>query len=193
VANYSSLPKGDDTLGMNENNLTRVGVFVDVQNLYYSARNLYKSYVNFSKIRVLSETHGKIVRSVAYGVKADIPTEESFFDALKEAGFEVKLKDLQIFPGGMKKGDWDVGMTVDMIRMAPKLDIVVLVSGDGDFVDLIDYLQNLGVYVIVMAFGPSSSSKSVEKADAFVDMDKDKDYFLLKKIRHNNNNNGSNK
>lgn len=173
---------------MMENNLTRVGVFVDVQNLYYSARNLYKSYVNFSKIRTFSGSHGKLVRSIAYGVKADISKEESFFDALKEANFEVKLKDLQVFPGGMKKGDWDVGMTVDMIRMASKLDIVVLVSGDGDFVDLIDYLQNLGVYVIVMAFGPSSSSKLAEKADIFVDMDKKKDFFLLKKIRNGSNN-----
>ncbi|MDD3773887.1 MAG: NYN domain-containing protein [Patescibacteria group bacterium] len=166
-----------------ENNLTRVGIFVDVQNLYYSARNLYKSYVNFSKIRALAGNHGKIVRSIAYGIKADINKEENFFDALKDAGFEVKLKDLQIFPGGMKKGDWDVGMTVDMIRMAPKLDIVVLVSGDGDFADLIEYLQNLGVFVIVMSFGPSSSSRLVEKADALIDMDKDKNFFLLKKIR----------
>jgi uncharacterized LabA/DUF88 family protein len=167
---------------MNEKRDQRVGVFVDVQNLYYSARNLHASYVNFSKIRALAEREGKLVRTIAYGIKADISKEESFFDALREAGFEVKLKDLQIFPGGMKKGDWDVGMTVDMIRMAPKLDVAVLVSGDGDFVDLVEYLQNLGVYVIGVGFGASSSSKLVEKVDSFIDMDKKKDFFLLKKI-----------
>lgn len=173
---------------MDEKKNQRVGVFVDVQNLYYSARNLYNSYVNFSKIKSLAEREGKLVRTIAYGIKADITKEGSFFDALREAGFEVKLKDLQIFPGGVKKGDWDVGMTVDMIRLAPKLDIVVLVSGDGDFVDLIEYLQNLGVFVMVVAFGASSSSRIVDKVDSFVDMDKKKDFFLLKKIR-----NGSNK
>jgi len=161
----------------------RVGVFVDVQNLYYSARNLYNSYVNFSKIRDLAQSKGNLVRAVAYGVKADINKEESFFDALREAGFEVKLKDLQIFPGGLKKGDWDVGMTVDMIRMAPKLDVAILVSGDGDFSDLVDYLQNLGLYVLVIAFSASSSSRLVEKADEFIDMDKKKEFFLLKKIK----------
>jgi len=159
----------------------RVGIFIDIQNLYYSARHLYKTHVNFSKILELGLGKGQLVRAIGYGIRTDLPKEEKFFKALKDAQFEVKLKDLQVFAGGMHKGNWDVGMAVDIIRLAPKLDVVVLASGDGDFVDLVEYLQNQGIYVVVFAFGQSASAKLVERANVFVDMDKDSASFLLKK------------
>jgi hypothetical protein len=95
----------------------RVGIFVDIQNLYYTARNVYNARVNFTTILKDAAGDRPIVRAIAYGIKADMPEEQTFFDALKKAGFEVKLKELQSFYGGAKKGDWDVGIVMDIIKL----------------------------------------------------------------------------
>ena len=159
----------------------RVGVFVDIQNMYYSAINLHNSKVDFS--RILADSVGKrqLIRAFAYVVKADVGEEESFFEALEKMGFEVRSKDLQVFIGGHKKGDWDVGLAMDAIRMAPKLDTVVLVSGDGDFTDLVHYLNSQGCRVEVMAFRRSASSKLIDACDHFHDLDGDKKYLRKKR------------
>ena len=158
----------------------RVGVFVDVQNMYYSAKNMYKSKVNFAQILKEAVNNRSLVRAFAYVIKADIKEEKNFFDALSKIGYEVKSKDLQTFVGGAKKGDWDIGIAMDMIELAPKLDTLVLVSGDGDFVDLIQHLRRaMGCRIEVMAFGKSSSGKLREETDEFIDMDKDKRRFLM--------------
>src|SRR3989338_6116911 len=119
----------------------RVGVFIDTQNLYHSARNLYKARVNFGAVLKDAVMGRKLVRAVAYVITTEAGDEKNFFEALSKLGIETKTKDLQIFAGGVKKGDWDVGITVDAITMAPKLDAVILVSGDGDFVPLVEYLR----------------------------------------------------
>lgn len=157
----------------------RVGIFVDVQNLYYSARNIYNSRVNFNE--VLNEALGgrKLIRAIAYVVKADMPEEQTFFDALEKAGFEVKAKDLQTFAGGNQKGDWDVGIAMDIIKQMNKLDVVVLASGDGDFAPLLEYLQMTGQLTETVAFGKSTSSKIKELTDHFVDLDVDPRRFLM--------------
>jgi len=158
----------------------RVGVFVDVQNLYYSARNVYKSKVDFRAILMEAIKGRNLIRAIAYVIRADVKDEENFFDALKNLGYEVKEKDLQIFYGGAKKGDWDIGIAMDLIELAPKLDTVVLVSGDGDFVPLVRHLKHaLGCYVEVMAFGKSSSQKLIEDADNYLDLDSDPQKFLM--------------
>ena len=158
----------------------RVGVFVDVQNLYYSARNVYKSKVDFRAILKEAIKGRNLIRAIAYVIRADVKDEENFFDALKNLGYEVKEKDLQVFYGGAKKGDWDIGIAMDLIELAPKLDTVILVSGDGDFVPLVRHLKHaLGCYVEVMAFGKSSSQKLVEDADNYVDLDSDPQKFLM--------------
>ena len=157
----------------------RVGVFVDVQNMYYSAKNLYGHKVNFSRILETATAGRQMIRSLAYVVRASVPEEQTFFDALERGGFEVKTKDVQIFPGGVKKGDWDVGIAIDMIRLAPRLDVLVLVSGDGDYVPLVEYLQNQGYRVEVVAFGKSTSGKLITAADEFVDMDETYQEYLL--------------
>ena len=158
----------------------RVGVFVDVQNMYYSAKNMYKSKVNFAQILKEAVNNRSLVRAFAYVIKADIKEEKNFFDALSKIGYEVKSKDLQTFVGGAKKGDWDIGIAMDMIELAPKLDTLVLVSGDGDFVDLLQHLKRaMGCRIEVMAFGKSSSGKLREETDEFIDMDKDKRRFLM--------------
>ena len=158
----------------------RVGVFVDVQNLYYSARNVYKSKVDFRAILKESIKGKNLIRAIAYVIRADVKDEKNFFDALKNIGYEVKEKDLQVFYGGAKKGDWDIGIAMDLIELAPKLDTVILVSGDGDFVPLVRHLKHaLGCYVEVMAFGKSSSQKLIEAADNYLDLDSDPQKFLM--------------
>jgi uncharacterized LabA/DUF88 family protein len=162
----------------------RVGVFVDVQNLYYSAKHLYKSKLNFNNILKRAENNRKLIRAIAYVVRADIKYENTFFDALEQMGFDVRVKDLQIFYGGQKKGDWDVGIAMDIMRLASKLDVVVLVSGDGDFKDLLEHANALGCRTEVMAFGKSCSSKLKEEADEFIDLDKEKKIFLSNKTKY---------
>jgi len=159
----------------------RVGIFVDVQNMYYSAKNLFNSKVNFLKLLEQAVSGRQLVRAIAYVVSGPQSDEDNFFSALEKIGFEVKSKDLQVFLGGAKKGDWDVGICMDAIRMAQKLDVVVLVSGDGDFEPLVNYLKySQGCVVEVMAFGKTASSKLKEEADIFIDLEKDKK-FLIKR------------
>ena len=150
----------------------RVGVFVDVQNLYYSARSLYNTKVNFNAVLKTAVGGRELIRAIAYVIKAEAMKEQTFFDALKMIGFEVKSKDLQIFYGGNKKGDWDIGIAMDTIELAPKLDTVILVSGDGDYVPLVQHLRRaFGCRVEVVAFGRSSALKLKEEADSFLDLD----------------------
>lgn len=165
------------------NTSQRVGILVDVSNMYHSARNLYNARVNFSAILKNIVGSRELIRAIAYVVSADIEEEKSFFEALKLSGFEVKSKDLQVFAGGAKKGDWDVGITVDAITLSQKLDVVVLVTGDGDYVPLVEYLKNnSGCKVEVAAFGRSASAKLIEHADVFVDFDKDPGVYLMRKV-----------
>lgn len=158
----------------------RIGVFVDVANMYYSAKNIHGTRVNFGKILEDAAADRQLVRALAYVIRADTPEEQKFFEALDKQGFEVEMKDLQIFPGGAKKGDWDVGITVDAIRLADRLDTLVLVAGDGDYVPLVRYLQEAkGCRVEVMAFSESTSSKLRDIADKFTDLSGDKKKYLL--------------
>lgn len=164
---------------MTQHKSQRIGVFVDVQNLYYSARHLYNSKVNFKEILRVAVQGRTLIRAICYVIRADIKEEENFFEALKKQGYEVKMKDLQVFYGGAKKGDWDIGIAMDMIELAPRLDTLVLISGDGDFVPLVKHLRHaLGCRVEVVAFGRSSSTKLIEVADDFYDLD-NKPYVLI--------------
>lgn len=157
----------------------RVGVFVDVQNLYYTARNVYNSRVKFDAVLKEAVADRALVRAIAYGIRAEMPEEQTFFDALKKAGFEVKLKDLQSFYGGAKKGDWDVGIVMDIIKLIPKLDTVILASGDGDYIPLLEYLQVLGQRVELVSFGKSTSSKMRELVDSYIDLDENPHNYMM--------------
>lgn len=163
----------------NIHNDQRVGVYVDVQNMYYSAKNLYDGKVDFEKLLDAAVMNRDLIRAAAYVIKADTPDEEDFFEALRRIGYEVKTKELKEFYGGQKKGDWDLGMTVDMVQQAKKLDTVVLVTGDGDFAVLVDHLKALGCRVEVMSFGKSSAKEIREAADNFIDMDESPEKFLV--------------
>jgi len=159
----------------------RVEVLLDVQNLYYSAKNLYHAKVNFQEILKQAIAGRKFIRAFGYVVRTKTGEETPFFDALSKIGIETKVKDLQEFYGGAKKADWDVGIVIDAIRTAPGIDVIILVSGDGDFTALVEYLKNMGKRVEVMAFGRSTSGKLKETADEFIDLDESVAKFLLKK------------
>jgi len=158
----------------------RVGVLVDIQNLYYSARVLYQKKVNFKSVLEEGLSERKLIRAIAYGIKTPDAQEEPFFEAMENNGYEVKTKDLQVFPGGAKKGDWDVGIAVDAIKLSKSLDVIVLVSGDGDYIPLVQYIQSTtGCRVEVIAFKESASAKLIEAADDFIDLSADKKKFLI--------------
>jgi uncharacterized LabA/DUF88 family protein len=148
----------------------RVGIFVDVSNLYHSAKNLHRGRVNYQELIKTLSSGRQLIRAMAYVVRSETAVgEASFFEALEKAGLELRVKDLQVYGDGLKKGDWDVGMAVDAIRMAPFLDVVILVTGDGDHLPLIDYLKwGLGRYVEVAAFQRSASMRLQEAADRFI-------------------------
>lgn len=160
----------------------RVGVFVDVQNIYYSAKNLHGGHPDYGKILKKVVGERQLICAFAYCVRAYLPKQEDFFMALENVGFEVKTKDLQIFPGGMKKGNWDVGIAVDILRFSKRVDAIILVSGDGDFADLLDYLKHEGVKTEVAAFDKTCSAKLKETADEFLDLDENAKQYLIKKL-----------
>ncbi len=159
----------------------RVGIFIDAQNLYHSAKHLYDdSRVNFTNILKDTLADRKLIRAMAYVISTKTGEETGFFDALGKIGIETRSKELQEFWGGAKKADWDVGLAVDAITLAPKLDAIIIASGDGDFVPLVQYLQiNMGTQVEVVAFGKSSSTKLREAADDFFDLSDDPGKYLI--------------
>jgi len=160
----------------------RIGIFIDIQNLYHSAKNLYRARVNYRELIKTVVGNRKVIRAVAYVVKSETALgEKSFFEALTQVGLELRTKDLQIYPGGQKKADWDVGLAVDAIRMANALDVIILVTGDGDFMPLVDYLKwGLGKQVEVAAFSKTTSGLLKEHADCFTALE-DIPKILLKK------------
>jgi len=157
----------------------RVGVFIDVQNMYYSAKNLFHKKVNFGNIVSEALAERKLIRAIAYVISTEGKEEQPFFEALYNLGIETREKDLQIFNGGNKKADWDVGLTVDAIRLSNSLDSIVIVSGDGDYLPLVEYLQSMGKQVEVVAFGETSSNKLMELADDFIDLSENPKKFLI--------------
>ena len=159
----------------------RVAVLIDVQNLYHSAKNLYGARVNFREILKSAISRRNLIRAFAYVVRTKTGEEKPFFEALTKLGIETRVRDLQEFFGGLKKADWDVGIVIDAIRIAPGVDTLVLASGDGDFIPLVEYLKNQGKRVEVIAFGKTTSSKLKEVADEFIDLEEDPEKYLLKK------------
>jgi uncharacterized protein (TIGR00288 family) len=157
----------------------RVAIFIDTQNLYHSAKNIHKSKVNFGEVVRKALGTRKLVRAVAYVVTTETGEEQAFFEALAKVGIEAKTKELQVFFGGAKKADWDVGLAIDAIKMAPKLDAIILATGDGDFVPLVQYVQAQGCQIEVIAFGRSASARLKEAADEFIDMDEEPSAFLI--------------
>ncbi len=162
----------------------RVLVLFDVQNLYYSGKQLHNCKVNFAEILRTAVAGRKLIRTIAYVIKTEIQEEKSFHEALEKIGIEVKAKDIQIFHGGAKKGDWDIGIAMDAVRLSPKVDTVVLVSGDGDFKDLLLYLKSHGCRSEVIAFAQTTSKHLLEVCDDFTDLSTNKKFLIPNKQMH---------
>jgi uncharacterized LabA/DUF88 family protein len=167
----------------------RVGVFIDAQNLYHSAKNLHHGRVHFSEVLATAVGDRQLVRAIAYVITTETGEESGFFDALNKMGIETKTKDLQIFSSGSKKADWDVCLAIDAVKLASKLDVVVLASGDGDFVPLVEYLKMQGCQVEVITFGKSASGKLKEAADDFIDLDEEPRRYVMTQGRYDNRDN----
>lgn len=157
----------------------RIGVFIDVQNMYYSAKNLFNKKVNFGNIVAEAVAGRKLIRSIAYVVRTETQDEQPFFEALYNLGIETREKDLQVYNSGFKKADWDVGLAVDAIRLSSSLDAIAIISGDGDYIPLVEYLRSMGKQVEVLAFGETTSSRLIESVDDFIDLSADKAKFLI--------------
>lgn len=169
----------------------RVAIIIDTQNLYHSAKNLYKSKVNFAEVVKAALGERKLIRAISYVVNTESGEEQPFFEALEKVGIEIKTKDLQIFYGGAKKADWDVGMVVDAIKLSHKVDAIVFATGDGDFIPAVEYIKSQGCQVEAITFGRSASSGLRDTVDDFIDMDEDPGRFLIgPKGRRGNHNSG---
>ena len=145
----------------------RVGVFVDVQNMFYSARYLYQAKVNFASLLEDISKNRELVRALAYIVQSPDIDQSGFITALKGMGYEIKSKELRKRADGSAKGDWDMGLAIDAISMQSRLDVICIVSGDGDFVDLVNMLRANGVKVEVYSFPGSTSDLIIEAATEY--------------------------
>jgi len=158
----------------------RVAVLIDAQNMYHSAKHIYDAKLNFPAV-VKAATDGRqLVRAIAYVAKSKTGEEMAFFEALVGGGIELRVKDVLEFSSGVKKADWDVGMTIDAVKLADKVDVMILLTGDGDFVPCVEYLQARGVLVEVVAFGPSTSSELRGACDLFFDISEGASQFLIR-------------
>lgn len=157
----------------------RVGIFIDTQNMYYSARYLFKRKVDFKHIVEDATSGRRLIRAMAYVIRTKGEESRPFLDALEKAGIELREKDLIEFASGHKKGDWDVGLTIDVVRMLDMLDVVVLVSGDGDYAPLVQFCQARGRIVELISFGETTSSILTGVIDKHIDMSQNKRRYLI--------------
>lgn len=158
----------------------KVGVFVDVQNMFYSAKHQYGAKLNFTKLLESAVKGRRLIRAIAYIVQTEGIDQKNFIDMLSRTGYEVKSKELKIHPDGTKKGDWDMGIAIDSISLADRIDTMVLVSGDGDFVDLVNMLKGRGVRVEVLSFPKSTADELKQAATQFYSIESD---LLIKERR----------
>jgi uncharacterized LabA/DUF88 family protein len=158
----------------------RVAVLIDTQNLYHTAKHVFGgARVHFGRVVEEAVAGRSLVRALAYVITTESRDEQNFFGALEKMGIEIKTKDLQTFVDGSKKADWDVAIAVDAIRIAERVDVVVIASGDGDFIPLVQHLQHMGVQVEIVSFGNSVSSRLREEADIFTDLAQDTEKYLI--------------
>jgi len=157
----------------------RVAVLADSQNLYHSAQSVYSQNIDYAGLLEEAVSGRELVRAIAYVIRADSPEEESFFEALRDIGFETKIKHIKTFADGSKKADWDIGMSLDAITLANHIDTMVLVTGDGDFARLCSHLRHEGVRVEAMGFSNSAADELIDAADEFVDLAEREETFLL--------------
>jgi uncharacterized LabA/DUF88 family protein len=122
--------------------MNRIAIFVDVQNIYYTTRDTYKRQFNYRALWKKISSQGVIISATAYAIHRADDRQLQFQNALKHIGFTVKLKPYIQRKDGSAKGDWDVGIAVDIMETAEQVDTIILLSGDGDFDLLLDKVKN---------------------------------------------------
>jgi uncharacterized LabA/DUF88 family protein len=157
----------------------RVGIFIDTQNMYHTARHLFRKRVNFKNILEDGVAGRKLIRAIAYVISTKTEEEQPFFESLQKLGIELQIKELIEYASGAKKADWDVGLAVDVVRMIDMLDVIIILSGDGDFVPLVEYIQNRGRRVEVMSFKETTNAKLQEVVDDHIDLSSNKRRYLI--------------
>ncbi|MEN9558722.1 MAG: hypothetical protein RL141_1091 [Candidatus Parcubacteria bacterium] len=157
----------------------RVAVFIDTQNMYHSAKHLYGARLNFAKLVEKLIAGRTLVRAFAYVARSKAGDEKAFLEALESAGIELRIKDVIEFSSGERKADWDVGMAIDAVKFSDRVDAIVLVTGDGDFVPLVEYLQAKGIMVEAAAFAESTSRSLKEAVDEYFDISEHRRTLLM--------------
>ncbi len=145
----------------------RVGVLVDVQNVFYAARDQFGGKLDFAKLLGLALDGRSLIRAVAYCVTCPGTVPDKFHNSLKAHGYEIRERMLKVISEGVTKGDWDVGITIDAINMAKDLDVIIIVSGDGDFVDLVEYLKTTGKRVEAVCFHGATSNELINSVSSY--------------------------
>jgi uncharacterized LabA/DUF88 family protein len=150
----------------------RIAIFVDVQNMFYSAKLLHKSKLDYGKF--LKETVGprQLVRAIAYIVQKPDVNQSGFHEALERFGYDLKIKELRIQKSDndrtVARGSWDIGMCLDALAMADKIDVAVLVTGNGDFTPLAETLKHRGIKVELSSFERSTSGELIRACDEYI-------------------------
>ena len=153
-------------------------MFVDVQNIYYTTKQFHNCHFNYNAFWAEVTSNREVVKAIAYAIDRGDEKQKQFQNILKGIGFEVKLKPFIQRSDGSAKGDWDVGITLDMSEYAKKSDVVVLASGDGDFDLLLNKIRNdFGVWVEVYGVAKLTATSLIDSADKFVPIEDD---LLLK-------------
>jgi uncharacterized LabA/DUF88 family protein len=166
-----SSPKATRFAARKKGEPERVGIFIDVQNMYYSARQL-KGKLDFDALLQACVLDRRLIQASAYVVESKEIDQSGFIAMLQQRAIEVRRKTLKIRADGSMKGDWDMEMALDILDMAPKLDVVVLVSGDGDFTSLVKRVKTMGPKVEVVAFPRNTAKSLLEAADRFHPLDR---------------------
>jgi uncharacterized LabA/DUF88 family protein len=164
-------PKATRAAARKKGEPERVGVFIDVQNMYYSARQL-KGKLDFDALMQACVLDRRLIQASAYVVESKEIDQSGFIAMLQQRAIEVRRKTLKVRADGSMKGDWDMEMALDILDMAPKLDVVVLVSGDGDFTSLVRRVKTMGPKVEVVAFPRNTAKSLLEAADRFHPLDR---------------------
>ena len=154
--------------------MNKTAIFVDVQNIYYTTRDTYGRQFNYRKFWKKVKSEGIIVIANAYATQRSDDKQQKFQDALKHIGFEVKLKPYIQRNDGSAKGDWDVGITIDIMESAKDVDKVILLSGDGDFDLLLTKINSsYGITTEVYGVASLTANSLIKAAGKFHPIEKD--------------------
>lgn len=145
----------------------RVGIFVDVQNIFYAAKQ-FNARLDFEKLLTASVGQRRLIRAIAYVVQSPEVDQSGFISMLQQKGYEVRQKDLRLRSDGSSKGDWDMGMALDIVDLVDKLDVVVLVTGDGDFVSLLNLVKTIGPRVELISFLHNTARDLIRTSDLHI-------------------------